>query len=823
MDLKTPLLISIAVLMLSVTSFSIFISEDADALPQGYPVHITGGYATEQEGETVYVDYLQPGSTENYLVHLFNDGQEQVRYRLQIVDSPEEWLVFLKNGIQETVVDLDPGTGSAIDLNMKTPKELTGDIELLVTDESSSAEWDLTLRIICQSGPLLVSVPSGTYIVGRETPSEFEIELSNIGNTVLNVSLGLDGIVTSDSRIDGVWTVIFSEKDVSVNPGVTRTVRATVWCPELEPEGSQKVSSVIASVSGITRPFETKSMSFVVQTIFDLRSSVLPVGYQDVTPGDKTEFTISIENWADDFDTVTMNIFEKPSGWDVVFNDTIDPTSVPFMVDPEGERMFHPIVYVPRNAIAGEQMVQLLAEGTTNTTMIYLRVRVEREDLFDLTAITSSASEGTYRITVGENILPFKVVNKGNFYDTVKMVIETSPTWSTLSFHSIVIGSGDNVSTVQASGGVNVSGETGRKIIFQEDPITTISISFDPGQTATVYLKTDISLSATAQSGVLGIKYSYGIFQEQRFLQTSLKLILADITIVDLDGDGTADLMVDPEPDYEVGDTIGFSWVLRNDYPYETSDLEWSIELSGQILIEGDVGAIGPGETKQFNESWKADKSTNYRNKAILRIKGDVFPSEDRAPSAMTSSDVYIEPGEGTPPWGLMILFGGFMILLIGGFIGFFIWVRKDLEEKEAQERERYESLYGKKDVPGLKGEKDGGRKRAGSLGSRDRPGLPSSSRAEDDVSQKRPSKSRRSNVERRGGTRKEKAGSLRDLNEPGSGRSRSKRMDDDRPGKARKPRRSPGEPSKTRKRSRSRDEVPELEELEVMEEMEEV
>ncbi len=816
MNIEGPKALIIAVIMISISTISLFDNGNVEALPEGYPVWISGGYAVEKSNSTTYIDHLQPGSTENYLIHLFNDELEQVRYRVTITNEPEDWMVFLTNGGDETVVDLDPGKGKAVDLNMKTPTEMTGIIDLTIRNDNTMEEWDLSLEIVCERGPLIVSIPSTNYIVGRNTPSIFDITLQNIGNTVLNVTLDMEGMLPSTGRIDGTWTVVFSRRIVQIQPGKSLVVTAKVWPPELEPVGSQKVTILIAEVDGITRPFETGSISFKVQTIYDLRSSVTPIGYQKVAPGGSVEFTISIENWAIDYDTVSLSEFNKPSGWDIVFNDTLDPVSIPITIDPEGERIFHPVINLPRNAVAGKHVVELIAVGTTNTTYISLRVEVAREDSFELSTLTASGTDDTYKLTVGENILPIKIVNRGNSYDTVTLFIENRPEWAPLSFHSVKVGSGNNASTVTGAAGVNISGEFDRTLLFMEDTLTEVTISFDPSQTATVYLRADIPLGAIASSGVVGLKYRYGIFQEQKFLQASIKLILSEMEILDRDGDGAPDLDLEPLPDYEVGDTINFKWALKNNYPYETVGIKWVIELSGTVLIEGDVPPIAPGETMEFNRSWKVDKSTNIRSSATLKLTGAVYPIEGNAPSAKTDEGIYIEPGAGTPPYGLMFLFGGFMLILIGGFIGFFIWVRKDLDMKEAKERERYDAVYGMKRRPALGGETGSPdrRKRASSLGSSDRPELPSSSMGEGRKGRlkKRGLDDDRSGDEVTGKKTgsKRKAGSLGDLADDRSGPSKRKGPDgpnrsriDDRPKKARK--------------------APKLKELEVFEELEEM
>lgn len=728
MIVSSPRFTVIAAMLLTVSLIPLMVPDEAEALPPNYPIWLSGGYAVEQPNSTTYVDNLQPGSTENYLIHLINDREQQIRYRVILREAPDDWLVFLGSTGDEVLVTVEGLSSRAVDLNMKAPTEKTGDIDILVREEGTENEWDLTLRIISQKGPLVVSVPSANMALGRDSPSVFDLSLENIGNTVLNASLKMEGMITSNKRIRDSWTVIFSEKETSIQPGRIKTVEVTVWPPELEPVGSQKVTSVTADVDGITRPFKSRSITFKVQTIYDLRVSVMPLGYQLISPGESVEFVVTLENWAIDYDTVSISEFEKPSGWDVQFNDSMDPTSVPVTIDPEGERIIHPVIFTPNNAVAGNHEVILRAQGTTNLTEIRLKVKIARQDSFELTTITESGSDNTYRMTVGENLIPVKVVNRGNFFDNITMEIESRPDWAPLSLHSLSVGSGSNETSVQGALGLNISGQFNRRYLFQEDPLTSLSVTFDPSQTATLYLRANIPLGATQDSGVFTLKYRYGIFQEQKVLQAAIKLILVDIEILDIDGDGGADLDVHPEPEYEVGDTINFIWTLKNNYPYETTGLRWSVELSGKTLIEGDVPPIAPGETMDFNESWKADLSTRYYNVATLKITGDVFTTEDKIPTARTDEEIYIDPGPGEPPILLMVVFGSIMLIIIAGFVAFYIWVRKDLEKKEAVEREKYESLYGKREAPALAGRKETGRRRAArSLSARERPGLPSS------------------------------------------------------------------------------------------------
>lgn len=113
----------IAIMVMAVSLSICIISDEGSALPPNYPVWLSGGYAVEQPNSTTYVDYLQPGSTENYLVHLINDKDVQIRYRVTITDAPDDWLVFLGSTGDEVLVNVEKKSSRAVDLNMKAPTE----------------------------------------------------------------------------------------------------------------------------------------------------------------------------------------------------------------------------------------------------------------------------------------------------------------------------------------------------------------------------------------------------------------------------------------------------------------------------------------------------------------------------------------------------------------------------------------------------------------------------------------------------------------------------------------------------------------------------
>ncbi|MEA3559062.1 MAG: hypothetical protein U9R75_07410 [Candidatus Thermoplasmatota archaeon] len=720
------------VLLLLITALHGFIDlqiGSVDALPIDYPIRISGGYAEELPGSTIYVDDLQPGQTENYLIHLDNPEQVEIRYRITITNVPEDWVVFLGDNLVHTMyVDLDALESRATALFLKNLKEGTADIGINVTNENSGEYWSITLRIICQLGPLVIDLGPGSYILGRDAPVDIPFEVENIGDTVLNVSLGIDGFIPSSTPIPSSWTVRFSERAFFLPPGARKSITATVWSPEFEPIGSQKVTTIQGSVEGVSRPYLSTSFTVRVSTIYDLRATVTPIGYQKVDPGVAINFDLILENWATETDYVIINEYSTPSGWMIGWDDEIDPTLFSISISPESSRTFHPKIYVPLNAIAGKHNIIMKADGEANVTDIVLKVEVARND--EIEALSSPSRGGsTYRMTIGDNNIPFIVRNRGNFYDTVTLEVENRPVWAPSFFYRIKVGAGDATQSVSGKDTLNISSMSMATYEFEEENLDKITLALAPSQTLTVVMISSVPMDELPNDGVIGIKYRYGVLGNQKLLQMPLKLIIVDLEIVDLDMDGLPDLNVWPVSDHDPGDRVRFTFDLKNNYPFATreGDVEYKIELSGAVLVGGDVGVIQPGETKRFNITWNADVSTKLRLQAYLNLYGDVYYNEDNAPSARTDEDIFVRSGEVNRPWGYMIAFAIFMLIVILAFIGFWIASQKNVKERERAESEKYDAVYGSRRRELRGGRRAGlGRGVQRSLGPGKRPSLPS-------------------------------------------------------------------------------------------------
>jgi hypothetical protein len=336
-------------------------------------------------------------------------------------------------------------------------------------------------------------------------------------------------------------------------------------------------------------------------------------------------------------------------------------------------------------------------------------------------------------MTLGENFIAFKLENRGNFFDTVTLEIENRPAWAPFEFRSVRLGGSGSEIPVSGSGTLNISDSDPAIYNFEEDGLDRIMISMHPSQSATVILGSNVPMESQPERGKLGIKYIYGVFNQQKFLELFLKLVIVDLEIMDLNDpqDGLPDLKLSPKPDYDFNDRIHFTFKLRNNYPLSTreGDVKWRIELAGTVLLDGEVGVILPGEEKEFNVSWKADKSTNLRHFAYLRLSGNVYESEDQAPSAKSEEEIFVESGGVVRNWGLMILFLGVMVTLIIVFIVFFMIAQRNKQDREMAAKAKYNEVYGGRRKPGLEPGRSKrltkGSKEDRSLPQKERPGLP--------------------------------------------------------------------------------------------------
>jgi len=809
------------------------------ALPPDFPLSLSGGYAIERPNSTTYEDFLQPGKSESYKINLQNPNPFEVEYEISLKGIPGDWSVFLDNGKQFKSILLPANTDrDSTDLYVQNPSPATADIRINVSQKESYNSWEITLHIVCREGPLLVDLPGDRFIIGTSTPYNGNVLVENIGDEPLLVTLGFEGMKTSPERLRYDWTAVFERNEITVAPGSTQTVGVTIHCPENEIEGFQKITQAYADVSGITRPFRSSSITFTVSTIYDLRSRVLPMGYVRGAPGESVRFNLTLENRADETDYIRMYEESVPSGWGYFFNDTVDPTERTVSITPESKRSFHPVVVLPQNAFAGRQEVVLKAVGKTNTTVITLNVHVETVRDFSASVPPDilGGKGGIYELYLGSNEIGFTLQNMGNFFDTVSVEIDTSPSWANAKFRALQIGPPTNQKEVTGTQTVNISGSFNDRFTFAGSGLTNISVTYSAFQSASIKLIVDIPMDAPARGGIIAIIFRYGEYGKQEYFQLPVKLTLLNLEVADIDGDGISDLEQYPAPDYKVGDRIHFRFLIRNNYPYSPRDVTYKIEISGVIILEGDVGEIPPGETKEFNVSWRADMTTDLAWRAILKLESPSYPPGSQTPGAQTKEEFVIEHSEkeiffglityqeGHFPWGWILLIVGIGTLVIAGFTFLYFTAQNRVRTREEMGRKEYEGIYGRKEAPrlapstergseGLEGKKEKRR-----LSSRKRSSLPEKgveTRKEDMPGPGTSRKSRGLDLDKPREGRKEKS----EKTEGGSSGRRSKADKQGKEGRKEKSEKTDGGPAGRRskadkQRKGSSEDLPEFEEL---------
>ncbi|MCK5774311.1 MAG: hypothetical protein KAH57_11030, partial [Thermoplasmata archaeon] len=429
-------------------------------VPDDHPISLIGGYLNEIEGTNRYVDHLQPGDSESYKIHLVNDNNYEVYYILTITDVPLDWSVFLDNGMTTMNVNMPTGpTTEDLYLYLKNPTPGKGAIDIEIKDRDTQERWKVTLEIICESGPIRITVPSTHYSLGQNTPYSGSLTLENIGSRSYDVSLDMDKIISAQERIEGEWTVIFSDNDVTLPEGAKTSITFTIWAPATSLIGDKRISNIVVMAEGITRPFTSPDIDITVTNIYDLRAVVLPLGYLKVEIGGQAEFNLTLENWATTTDYIRIREDSVPSGWSFYFNDPFDPTTTDLPISPGSSRTFHPIVTLPLNAIAGKKDIILIADGNANSTRIILPVEVLIKDDF-LASVTNEVlggKGGIYELTLGANQLKFNLQNRGNYFDTVSLTIDQSPDWGHASFSLVTVGPGSSGFEIEG-GSSNISG-----------------------------------------------------------------------------------------------------------------------------------------------------------------------------------------------------------------------------------------------------------------------------------------------------------------------------------------------------------------------------
>ncbi|MDG6225925.1 MAG: hypothetical protein QCI82_10495 [Candidatus Thermoplasmatota archaeon] len=683
-------LVLLLIVSMGITSL-MFANREVDAAE---PIYLEGRYLTLTYNET-YSDSLQPGDSASYSVVMENRNFFDIVYRITVDRIPDGWYSFFTNGQRTVLVNVPSKSEKRESLNVKATTPGIGNIRINVSREDMPSWHVMTLEIKCQDGPLTISLQTNTFSLGRQDPVTIGIDISNIGIEPVAANISLDGIIHSDDPIENLWTVSYSTRRISLGPGQSETINATVRCPANEPINSQRLTRFLLRADNITRPFESQSITLKVETIFDLRTSVRPLGYQMVNMGSSISFNISVENWATATDHVIFVKDTIPGGWTVIFDDVIDPFEVRFSILPGGKRTLVPYIYVPLNTQAGRKEIVIIAEGTKNTSRIVLGVEVMREDSFE---IRSTAPDQIYPLTLGQNRIWFRVFNRGNYYDTVELTLISAPSWMNADFDKVRVGSGHNVGSVQGKL-TNISSRYDD--LFEFPATKEISVAYGPFQSADISIAVDVPLTARPSAdNLIGIRYRYGKDGTIGELFLPTKLLMVDLKIVDADGNGLPDLDIWPhstENTYEVGDTIHVIFSIRNDYPYPPEDIGYVIDIFGVTIAQGDVGRIEPGETKEFNVTWKMDRPTKTSHPLILRLKGSPYTQQSDTPSARTVNEIKINGGRTRGDLMIVLGFVLIMLVILGVFLFAIFEAKKQKAEREEKERRKYEKVYGKR------------------------------------------------------------------------------------------------------------------------------
>ena len=726
-------LVLIGILMFSILS-SITIQGGAageESLPQDYPAEMSGDYLELIPNSTTYEDYLQPGDTESYNIRLENDFYLQTRFRVTLENVPEQWYVFLGSGQSTQLVVLEPEQAKTLDLNVKVPTTNTADIIVNVTEEDGTDSWPMTLRIICQEGPIKLEVPSSSYVLDMDYPADIDVTLTNIGERPYNVTMDMDGITVSEERLKDQWSVVFPNRKIVIPPRDSITLKTIVYIPESASMNMQRNARVLATVDNITRPFRSRSIEFKVQTIYNLKGRVAPIGYVEASPSSNIEFNITLENRASDTDWVKVEEYSRPQGWPPLVYEGFDPSNLEFSISSDSERTFVAVLEVPSYAIAGRHSIILRAVGKTNETEISLKVDVDRFDDFEAKHVSGEQSK-TYGVKIGNNEVPFKLQNRGNYYDTAELLIMNAPSWSTVTFESVKIGTGEQNKLYDGQGTLNVSGDTGSVYEIQEER-DTLSITCGPGQEVVITLNVDVPLDTSLQpESICGIQYKFSQPRIQEQFQVGLKLLLLDLDVIDMDGDSRPDLQISPVKEtYQSGDEITFSFGVRNNYPYPPEGVKWKIELIGVELLSGELDQIPPGETFYYNATWESDL-TSDGYKATLKLESPDFTNP---PEVRTDEEITIESSGKVGDLRLVLLWLFFASLVIIWLVVIYILAQRSINRKKEAEEEEYRKVYGmpsreglkegrerkrlpgsKKELPAKKGKKKKGKSRGGDI-----------------------------------------------------------------------------------------------------------
>ncbi|MGI9952410.1 NEW3 domain-containing protein [Moorellaceae bacterium AZ2] len=325
---------------------------------------------------------VRPGETVTFPLELRTTGASK-KVDLQVVSAPKGWSSSFKGGgmiVNQILVG--PQEPAKVDLQVEVPQDVQpGTYNCVVRAAGGGSSATLSLQLVIKDAPSGSDKMTTQYPVlsGTSTTTfQFRVDLTNNGARERSYSL--------NAQAPSGWQVTFSPAydskqiaSLSLKPGESQGLDVTVKPPQGVKAGTYEIP--IEAVSSNSKAGVVLKVVITGTYTLEITTPTERLN-AEATAGSESPVTLIIKNTgSSDVQNITFTA-SPPSQWSVTFEpDTID-------VLPAGEaRQVVAYLKPPKEAIAGDYVVNITAESPAASTTASFRVSVKTSTLWGIVAI----------------------------------------------------------------------------------------------------------------------------------------------------------------------------------------------------------------------------------------------------------------------------------------------------------------------------------------------------------------------------------------------------------------------------------------------------
>jgi uncharacterized membrane protein len=365
------------------------------------------------------VHITMAGQETEFVCNVMNTGDVVEDIRLDIIDRPFDWEVYLS---EDFFTDIQPDEVKKVSLFVEPPSSAladeVGSVTLKAYLQSQPAIKDLaTVHTIVQPNIFIrMEVDQPQKYVDPGNATDYLLTIYNEGNMAGTVVI----IIEIMSGV-GDWNVYLDRTSVAVPNNGEAEITKTVIAPEDARAGTRLVVRVEASDEARTMKSEITTTT-VVRQIHDMDVTVYPPEVS-VRPGETANYEVTVQNNGNGPERLTFEEVAMEVGWTPEFKQDGVPIDE-ILLEPGQQQAYTVSLKVPGSEFAGMYTSTFKLQTDMGVEFPFdVNTRVLQIYAIDVTT-TLSKQTGTPGKVVFFSLI---VKNNGNGDDVIALTLEDKP------------------------------------------------------------------------------------------------------------------------------------------------------------------------------------------------------------------------------------------------------------------------------------------------------------------------------------------------------------------------------------------------------------